>query len=235
MRVAEVMTTEVVTVTTDTTLKEAARLMLERRVGGLPVVDSADRPVGILTEADFVSREAARGQRTRHRLLDLMLDRRQPEMATAELVGEAMTSELVVTQKDALVSAAAQVMIERAVKRLPVVDEAGHLVGVISRTDVLRVFARSDEEIKRDVEGMLGTVLLRDEVAAVTVSVIGGVVELTGDVDSRRDAVVLAGVVGRLNGVVRVDNHLTWQVDESRPGSPWAPYPQEGSEDLSLE
>ncbi len=111
------------------------------------------------------------------------------------------------------------------------VDEGGLLVGVVGRTDILRVFARSDEEIGRDIDSMLGRLLRRDEPAAVSVAVRGGVVDLRGDLDSRLDAEVLAEVVGGLNGVVRVENHLTWRVDERRPGSPWAPYAQEGAKD----
>ncbi len=231
MRVREVMTTDVVTATKETTLKEAARLMLEHEVGGLPVVDPEGRPIGILTEADFVSREAARGRRRRRRLLGLFLDRRQPELVTAELVGEAMTTDLLLVSPETPLSEAARLMMERGVKRVPVVDEGGLLVGVVGRTDILRVFARSDEEIGRDIDSMLGRLLRRDEPAAVSVAVRGGVVDLRGDLDSRLDAEVLAEVVGGLNGVVRVENHLTWRVDERRPGSPWAPYAQEGAKD----
>lgn len=229
MRVADVMTSPVVTVTGDTTLREAARLMLDHGVGGLPVIDAGERPVGILTEADYVSREAGRSPQGRRRLLGLFLDKARPDLVTVERVRDAMTKEPVVIGPGAPVTEAARLMMKVSVKRLPVVDGAGRLVGIVSRRDILKAFVRPDAEIREDVDRVVGRLLRGDE--PVTVSVSDGVVRLEGEVDSRTDADVLTEILERLDGVVKVDSALTWRVDERRPGSPWAPYAQEGAGD----
>jgi CBS domain-containing protein len=151
MRVLDLMTTDVVTVTPDVSLKEAARAMTDIGVSGLPVLDAEGRLVGIITEADFLAREAGRSER--RRLLDTLFS--EPFVAEAESVGEAMTTDPVVIYPEASLTEAARVMVNHRVKRLPVVDADGRLQGVISRADVVAAFTRPDDiiedEIREDV------------------------------------------------------------------------------------
>ncbi|MDH3426078.1 MAG: BON domain-containing protein, partial [Acidimicrobiia bacterium] len=115
-------------------------------------------------------------------------------------------------------------------KRLPVVDEGGKLVGIVSRADVVKGFARSDEDVAAEVQDLLAKGVLPIEPGTVQVSVHDGIVSLRGEIDARVDAAVLEHVVSRFEGVVRVDNQLTWQVDDNRrPG--FAGYPREGVEE----
>ena len=224
------MTPVPVTVQEDTSLKDAARKMSELGVSGLPVVGAGGELVGILTEADFLAKEAEKDEPRRRGLLDLLFDGSERNLAQADRVSDIMTTKITVIRADRSLAAAAHAMVSGNIKRLPVVDEAGALVGIVSRADVVKGFARSDEDVATDVLDLLAKRVLPIEPDAVKVSVDDGVVTLTGEIDAQVDARVLEHVVSRFDGVVRVDNQLTWQVDEDgRPG--FAGYAREGVEE----
>ncbi len=229
LTVADIMTREVVTVTPETTLREAAITMLQHGVSGLPVVDGEGSLVGIVSEADFVDQEATHDWASRYRLLDPLYGRGERALAAAERVGDVMTRSLLTVRPDARVAEAARRMAS-GVKRLPVVAD-GALVGIVSRADVLRVFAREDGDIAAEVRELLERRLLPVEPGEVQVAVVDGVVTLRGAVDARVDAAILADLVGRFDGVVRVDNQLEWEVDDRIPEQRFPGYPQEGSEE----
>jgi CBS domain-containing protein len=128
MRVAELMTKPAWTVRPDTPLKVAASIMAAQRVSGLPVVDSNGRPVGVVSEADVLAKERPRGLRP---------DRK----GDAVSVGEAMTTPPITVRGEASIEVAAALMAEHDVRRLPVVDEADRVVGVASRSDLVRISA----------------------------------------------------------------------------------------------
>ena len=147
MKVEQVMTRDVVTVTPETPLKEAALILAERRISGLPVCDETSRVVGVVSENDILFKELGPDQR-RGGPLAWLLDpapSRSPK-TIARTTAEAMTSPAVTTRPKAQVSEAARVMVERGVNRLPVVKE-GRLVGIVTRADLVNAFVRSDEEI----------------------------------------------------------------------------------------
>ena len=210
------MTADVLSVSADTGLKAAARLMVERHISGLPVVDEERKLVGIITEADFVKQEAGRTEHRYRRLLDALFGERETR-PTGETVGDAMTRQPRVVDADAPIAEAAREMTERGIKRLPVVDIEGHLVGIISRADIMRAFARSDGSIVEQVRSdVLERVLLVDP-DAVTVDAVDGHVSLSGSVPTRTDVRLLEELVRRLEGVVGVDCDVRWDVDDTRP------------------
>lgn len=215
MRVVDLMTTDVITTTTDTGLKDAARVLIQAGVSGLPVVDGDGRLVGIITEADFVEAEADRAWgREKRRLLDALFGERQPRQATT--VGEAMTRHPVVIDMESDVTEAARKMIEHGVKRLPVVNPDGRLEGIISRADILRAFARPDEVIADEVRNdVLRRILMLDP-EEFEVEVADGVVRIGGHVVDRSDVQLIEALIGRLEGVVRVESSITWEVDDTR-------------------
>jgi len=156
MRVADFMTTEVVTVTPDTPVLAAARLMLERKISGLPVVDAAGRAVGIVTEHDLLRGGKPEGGETRPHWLERMI-------APADLAGngarlrnvsEVMTRDPVTVAEDTPLEEAGRLIEERGFKRLPVVRD-GRLVGVIARADLVRaltqVIRKASVAAERDV------------------------------------------------------------------------------------
>ncbi len=223
MRVGDVMTRRPVTIRPNRTLRDAGARMLEHKVSGLPVIDDTGRLVGIVTEADFVVQEAERDPATRRR----WFGGRRPRKV-AEFVSDVMVTKVVTIQAEESVAAAARLMTECRVRRLPVVDGEGRLEGIISRSDVVKSFLREDAEIVKDVDELLTMRLILVDPDEVEVSSTGGVVELSGVVETRADALFLAEVVSLLDGVVRVQNLLRWQIDDQAPVEPWAGYPREG-------
>jgi len=210
MRVLDIMTIDVITTTPSAYLKEAARTMVGAGVSGLPVVDESGTLVGIITEADFLEREADRSQR---RLLSAMIEERGP-IVDAETVGEVMTRDPVVIFPEASVTEAARVMAHHHVKRLPVVDANGALVGIISRADVVAVFTRPDDVIEDEIrEDIVKRVLLL-EADSLDVDVTNGVVTISGNAPTATDARLLEALVRRIDGVVRLESRVAYDVND---------------------
>jgi len=179
--VAEVMTTDVVTVSTSTPIKEAARLMSRSRIAAIPVIGVDGALVGIISETDFMGKRV-----------------------NVEVVGELMTSPVATAAPDDVVPAAARTLLSRNVKSLPVVDAARRLVGIVSRADLLKVFLRSDEDIHRDVTASIASTSAVIEPPGVGVTVEDGVVTLTGTVGTTRDAELVVTAAVAVSGTVHV-------------------------------
>jgi CBS domain-containing protein len=194
MRAKDVMTTPVLTVTPDTPVKEVARLLVERKISAVPVVDEFDGLVGIISEADLVPLEAV-GDPSAH-----ILPLREREAPVPRVAREVMTKEVITVDEEAEMALVAGLMIEHRLKSIPVVM-GKEVLGIVSRRDVLRVLSRTDEEIHVEL-----TDLLDDEIEVIGrfhAEVQDGVVTLRGprDRDSRRLATLLARSVP---GVIRV-------------------------------
>lgn len=227
MRVREVMTTPAVTAAPDTSFPELVDLLLANAVSGLPVVDDAGRLAGIVTEADLVSKEAY-GHRRRRALgvlADLLRGRNPGWVAKAagRTAGDVMSTAVEVTAPDEDLAAAARRMLEGGHKRLPVVDDEGRVVGIVSRHDVLRPFHRSDAEIAADVDALLRDAWRVPETSAVSATVRAGVVTLEGTVRWPSDRSLVEAVVGRLPGVVGVDVHVEAREEEPLLSGPLVP------------
>ena len=201
MQVVDLMTTDVITVTPRTPIKDAARLMFRHRVSGLPVIEEDGRICGIITEADFLRLEVSRVD--------------DEDIATVETVGDVMSSGVVTVEPDTDLASAARMMVVQDIKRLPVVDEEDQLLGIISRLDVVAVFTRPDEIIEDEIrEDVLRRVLFVDP-DDIEVAVSNGVVSFTGEIGTANESRLLEELVRRLDGVMRVDNRLSWRVDDS--------------------
>jgi CBS domain-containing protein len=215
MKVRDLMATEPITTTASTPLKEAARVMVRNKVSGLPVVNDGGDLVGIVTEGDFLRQEASRDQPYRFNLLDALFGD-DPAEPVAETVAEVMTEKVITITADASLSEAARVMADRNVKRLPVVGDEGELVGVISRADVVNAFTKPDEVIEDEVREDIVRRLLFLDPNAVEVEVVEGVVTLGGELENRTEAHLLEELTRRIDGVIRVNSQLTFQVDDAR-------------------
>ena len=210
MKIEDVMTREVVAVKPGASLKQAAELLVEHGISGLPVVDDEDHVLGVFSEADVLPKETA-GVLAQPSLawltgFDIEVDRSKLD---ARVVGEAMSSPALTIEAEAPVSKAARLMSERGINRLPVVAE-GKLVGIVTRADLVRAFVRSDAEIVEEIceELVVGRFGLdRREVA---VEVEDGEATLEGRLQSRADAELLAALVGAVPGVVAVHSRLSW-------------------------
>jgi CBS domain-containing protein len=215
MQVSDVMTRDVWTVSPDSTLKEVAQMLARLGVSGLPVVDGG-RVVGVVSEADVLAKERGSSPR-RSGLFGLLLDEDSDVTAKLEArtAGEAMTSPAVTIAPDRLLAEAAARMLDEEVNRLPVVDEEGTLVGIVTRADLVRAFVRSDDEIAHEVEHevILRTLWIAPE--RVKVEVTDGEVRITGRVETKAEAEIVPEFVRRVAGVVAVSSNLTWEDEGS--------------------
>lgn len=213
MKVGDVMKTAVMTVDPETPLKNAARILTEFGISGLPVVDADGAVVGVVSETDILFKELG-ARRRRARLADaLSAARRSRRRKTgAETAGEAMTSPAVTISSDASVADAARVMLERRVNRLPVI-RGDRLIGIVTRADLVRAFTRSDEEIAADLDALLVDRFWLQPTAVIA-DVSDGRVTLLGEVDSRETAAALEETVRQLPGVVSVNATLISRSDD---------------------
>lgn len=205
MKVRDVMTTGVAAVTPDTPLKDVARLLVERRISGVPVVDADGVVLGVVSEGDFLLKEARGG--TGHRTFWSRLLGREPhaDLELATTAGDLMTSPAITIEASRSLHAAAAVMARRKVNRLPVV-EAGRLVGIVTRADVVRAFVRSDAELADAAWQAIHAV---DGLRVASVR--EGVVVLEGTVPNRAIAESAREAVAMIDGVVRVDDEgVAW-------------------------
>lgn len=221
MNVKDVMTSDVVTVRPETSLKDVAAILTERRISGVPVVDASGKVVGVVSEGDILFKE--RGPSERTGLLAWFADpydvAEQLKLA-ARTAGEAMTAPAKTIAPWRPVSSAAAEMLDEGVNRLPVVDDEGRLMGIVTRADLVRAFVRTDAEIVREVrEKVLERALLLETPETVTVGVDGGVVTLDGFVELRADAELIPTLVARLPGVVDVESSVRWRRENPKPRS----------------
>jgi CBS domain-containing protein len=152
--VADVMTPDPIVVLPETSLAEAVKILAERRISGLPVVDPVGKLVGVISETDLMWQETGVKSPAFITILDSVIFLENPvkyeqelHKALGQTVGEVMTKKSIVTVKpDKSLREAAQVMHDRSVPRLPVVDEAGQLVGILTRGDIIRYMAAHQDE-----------------------------------------------------------------------------------------
>ena len=211
MRVAEIMTTEVLTVTPETSLKQVAEMLTARGIAGMPVVDEEKHVLGVVSEADIILKERRAAQPD---ALHRMLHRTNGTAAkkAARTAGEAMTSPAVTLTASRRVDVAAALMLDRQVNRLPVVDEHGVLVGIVTRADLVRAFVHTDEEIATEIreEVLLRELWLRPEDFDLTVE--RGEVTVAGHLPNEDERELLIRRIGLVPGVVSVEVHETTHV-----------------------
>ncbi|MGH8946022.1 MAG: CBS domain-containing protein [Acidimicrobiia bacterium] len=217
MHVIDVMTADVRTIHPDTSLKEAARAMVQAGVSGLPVVADDGRLVGVLSEADLLGEEAKRGGvREGLRLGDPSY---HPRIEGRQRAGDLMTTPVVTASIETTVDEAARMMLREGVKRLPVLDRSGRLVGIVSRADVVAAYARPDEVIEDQIrEDVLGREI-RVDPQSIELEVREGVVLAGGRLPRLTDVLLFEELVRRLEGVVELDHELDWEVDDRKKAS----------------
>ncbi|MDX2342910.1 MAG: CBS domain-containing protein [Acidimicrobiia bacterium] len=209
MKVSDVMTKDVLSVGPAHRLRRAATLMRENRFGGLLVVDDGS-VVGMITESDFLNMAAETPDGERRGFLDAIFGGHRAAHPSS-LVGEAMTKDPITVEAAMLVREAARSMKRHRTKRVPVVTDEGKLAGILSRADVMKIFARKDEAISVDVAEILHRYRFDHQVEAVTVE---GRVTMSGEVEHRLGAELIEEVLFRILGVIEVDNQVEWVYDD---------------------
>lgn len=212
MKIRDGMTTDVKTVGPDASLKDVAAILAEHRISGLPVVDEDRRVLGVITKADIIIKELGEVPSGLHRLIH---PREASVVATkveARTAGDAMSAPAITVAPVYSLSEAAALMIEHGVNRLPVVENNEKLVGIITRFDLVRAFARNDAEIEQDIRAEALAGLSWPEEIQLTVT--GGEVTLRGQIESKFDAEAVPALIRRIPGVVSVDSELScWDTE----------------------
>ena len=204
-KVREVMTGKVVTVREDASYREVVDQLVTNHISAVPVVDYLGHAVGVVSEADVLHRLRPRVATTRRRFV--LRDRDARRKQTAVTAEQLMTRPALTITSDGSVVTAARRMARWRVRRLPVTDELGRVVGIVSRGDLLHALVRPDADIRAEIESLLVRTLSA-AARGVTVDVLLGIVTLTGEVDEGRIPAVGA-LVRTVEGVAGVSNQLT--------------------------
>ncbi|GAA3394924.1 CBS domain-containing protein [Cryptosporangium minutisporangium] len=213
--VRDVMTTDVVTVRVGTPAKDVAEQLDRHRISGVPVLDEAGHVAGVVTATDLLHKITYQedGDEWPRFLRRHRVDREKAHGTTAN---DLMTSPATTIGPDASIVEAATVLESGGVKRLPVVDVVGALVGIVSRADLVKVFTRPDHQIRDEIVTDVVERALLLPPAAITVDVTEGVVTLRGHLERRSEAVLAAALARRVDGVVRVVDELGYLNDDTR-------------------
>lgn len=221
MRAHQIMTREVITVTPDTTVTDAATKMLDNHISGLPVVDATGKLVGIVSDGDFVRRSEIGTQRKRARWLQFLVGpgKQATEFvrASGRRVEEVMTPDPITASEDTTLESLVEMMEKNNIKRVPIV-QFGRIAGIVTRTNLLRAVAQLAREIPDPTadddhirERVTHAIEKNDwRPLGLQVTVRDGVVHLHGIItDYRwRDAAVVAAE--NVSGVKQVHDHLCW-------------------------
>jgi len=209
--VKDVMTTRVVWVRQDASFKQLAAALRDHQVSAFPVLDDQDTVSGVISEADLLAKEALDSEPG---IISGILHHRDADKARGVIAGDLMTSPAVTVAPEDTVEHAARLMYSRKIKRLPVTDAHGHLVGIVSRADVLSVFSRPDAGIHDEIKT---NVLLNDflvDPAGFKVTVKDGVVTLTGTPETGEVGREIVRQVRHVQGVVAVRDRLDYPLAE---------------------
>ncbi|MFI8363950.1 CBS domain-containing protein [Streptomyces sp. NPDC085612] len=203
--VSDVMTHTAIAIGREASYKEIVELMHEWKVSAVPVLEGEGRVVGVVSEADLLPKEEFRREQP---LLPDHIE--EASKAGGVLAEELMTSPAVTVHPDATIAEAARIMARKHVKRLPVVNGVGMLEGVVSRSDLLKVFLRPDGELEEEIrQAVLGELAPG---ATLAFSVQDGVVTLRGPLRDRALVPLLARAISAVEGVVDVRIELDGSV-----------------------
>ena len=201
--VVDVMTVRVHVAGPLTPFKLLVRLIEENRISAVPIVNQLGMPVGVVSESDLLLKES------------LVSKRRQDRVkAEAVIAQDLMTQPAITIRADALVAEAARLMQESRVRRLVVVDGRGRIAGIVTRSDLLQVFLRTDEDLRQELVDKIIPAVVPPDTETVEVDVSANVITLTGEVDRRTDVDILGRMARDMDGAVSVVNRLRFRWDD---------------------
>jgi CBS domain-containing protein len=206
--VKDVMSTHVFAVKENATFKDIAARLREQRVSAFPVVDRQNKVIGLVSEADLLTKEALDSELPG--AFRGMMHHREQAKAAALTAADLMTKPAVTIGPDEPVAHAARLMYSRRVKRLPVTSADGKLIGIVTRSDVLSVYSRPDADIKDEISRhlILDTFLCNPD--SFTVAVKDGIVTIDGDPETAAVGRDIIEAARHVEGVVAVRDRLTY-------------------------
>jgi CBS domain-containing protein len=205
------MTTQVISVRKDASFKDMAAMLRSSRISAFPVIDDAGRVIGVVSAGDLLVKEAVLADGTS--ILAALRHIREDDKAAGVTAGDLMTAPAITIRPDASVVDAARLMYDRRVKRLPVVNAAGRLMGIVSRVDVLAVFNRPDDEIRSEVIHEVLPGVVAGSPTGFEVTVADGIVTISGSLASGQVAHTILDAVRHVQGVVAVRDRFSYAAD----------------------
>jgi CBS domain-containing protein len=209
------MTTHVHVASPQAPFKVLVRLIEENKVSAIPIVDQQGIPIGIVSEADLLLKERRHELESSEDLLHLRKRRTERAKAEGTVASQVMTSPAITIPADIPLSQAAQMMQKKNVRRLVVVDQRGRIAGIVSRSNLLQVFLRTDAELRDEIAGTLVPALVSSSAGGVSVDVRSNIVTLSGEVDRKSDVEVLIRSTRDLDGVVDVVDRPKYVWDDT--------------------
>jgi len=226
--VKEVMTTRVVWVKKGASFREMARALRENRVSAFPVLDEEGKVIGVVSEADMLTKEALGDERDGlPGMVNDLLHHKDLQKARGITAGDLMTAPPVTVGLEDTVQHAARLMYTHKVKRLPVVDANGHLAGILSRADVLAVFDRPDEDIRREVHAEVLFDQVLGDPNRLSVAVKDGVVTLAGTPETEAIGHEIVDQTRHIQGVVAVRDRLSYPPRKDPDYDPCVMFPSD--------
>jgi len=210
--VGDVMTRDVVRVEEETGYHEIVEKLAEHRISAVPVVDRAGRVVGVVTEADLL-RKVEQGED--RKLFESPTRRAARVKSQADRAVELMTTPPITTGTSATLAEAAKLLADNEIKRLPVVDADRRLIGIVSRADLLKIYLRTDDQIRDDIVHDVLRQTLWIDPRPLEIRVERGRARLGGTVDRRTTAMMAAHLCTLVPGVIAVHNGLAWDMDDT--------------------
>jgi CBS domain-containing protein len=206
--VKDVMSTHVIAVRRNASYKEMASMLRDQRVSAFPVIDDDSKVIGVVSESDLLVKEALTGGA--HPTLQSLPWQRVRSQVNGVTAADLMSKPAVTIGPDDAVRTAARLMFSRRIKRLPVVDKDGRLIGIVTRSDVLSVYRRADEDIRREVTQDVILASYLCDPAKFTVTVVNGIVTIEGTPETARAGHDIIDSIGHTEGVVAVRDRLTY-------------------------
>lgn len=222
--VHKVMTADVVTVRPDVPFREVVSTLAENHISGVPVVGEDRHVLGIVSEADLLRREERKASQhdargvfggRRNRIGHDGPGRHDGRTVVADTAGSMMSSPAVTVSPGTTIVEAARLLSRYGIKRLPVVDTDDRLIGIVSRADLLRIFLKSDAEIRDEVVQEVIMRSLWQDPAKVNVDVHDGVVTLRGELDLKSLIPIALQLTATIDGVVSVVDELSYERDDT--------------------
>jgi CBS domain-containing protein len=201
MKVSDLMQRRVVTSREEQSLKTLAETLFDHGISGMPVIGADGAVVGVVSEADLLHKQGGRPTPRKGALARFRPAARDAKV-DARTVGEAMSSPAVRVGPQSTVAAAARLMLDQAVNRLPVVERDGELLGIVTRADLVRAFGRADHAIAAEIRDDILQRVLWVDPASVAIRVEHGEVELTGELETEGQVELLTALVEKVPGVV---------------------------------
>lgn len=217
MKVRELMTEKVFTIGPEAPIKDVAKILVDNGISGLPVCDIEGRVIGVISEGDILYKEHDPSEGHIGGPLGWIIEGTPNHAgsikAKALTARTAMTSPAITIAPHESVAGAARIMCEHHVNRLPVVMNE-KLVGLVTRSDLVRAFTRTDAEIEQElIKDVLGRTMWIDP-DKVEIDVRDGVAVLSGRLHTRSDVELLNRLAARVPGLVAVESTVVWDVDD---------------------